>query len=156
MLHRTRITHLAALALCCAAIAACKQDEAPPPTPAAPAAPAAQAPAAAPFAVSSVELGKQVGADKKVTEPTSVFAPGDTIYASVSSTGAASSVTLKARWTYEEDGQLVNESSETIAPTGPTVTEFHIGSPSGFPLGKYKLVISTDGTPVQSREFVVQ
>jgi hypothetical protein len=157
MRHRSRFTAVAAFTVCCALIAACKKEEAPPPPAPPPPAPAAQAPAApAPFAVTSVDLGKQIGADKKVTESLALFGPGDTIYASVSSTGAAPSVVLKARWTYEEDGQLVNESSETIAPTGPAVTEFHIGKPSGWPPGKYKVVISSNGTPVQSKEFQIK
>ncbi|MDX2167798.1 MAG: hypothetical protein SF182_12065 [Deltaproteobacteria bacterium] len=150
-----RFTHLAALLLCCAAVAACKKEEAPPPAPAtAPAAPQAAAPAA--FAVTSLDLGKQLGPDKKVTESLTVFAAGDTIYASVGSTGASPNVALKARWTYEEDGQLVNESVQTIAPTGPAVTEFHIGKPSGWPPGKYKVVISANDQPVQSKMYEVK
>jgi hypothetical protein len=124
--------------------AACSKKEEPPPTPApAPVAtPAAQQPAAAaPFALMAVTLGKQIGADKQVVEEVTVFAPTDTIYASVNTSGAAPSVALKARWTYE-DGQLVNESQEVIAPTGPAITEFHIAKPSGWPTGKYQVEIS--------------
>jgi hypothetical protein len=154
MRHHSRFTHLTALLLCCAALAACKKEEAPPPPAPAPAAPQAAAPA--PFAVTSLDLGKQLGPDKKVTESLAVFGPGDTIYASVGSTGSSPNVALKARWTYEEDGQLVNESVQTIAPTGPAVTEFHIGKPSGWPPGKYKVVISANDQPVQTKTYEVK
>jgi hypothetical protein len=118
---------------------------APPPVSAAP----------APFRVASIDLGATLGADKRVGAPASAFAPTDTIYASVASEGSAASVTLTARWTYE-DGQLVNESSETLAPSGPAVTEFHIQKPSGWPAGKYRLEIATNGQPSGSREFEVR
>ena len=152
-MHRSLVMLLGSAAL--VAFAACSKKEAPPaPTPA-PVPPAAQAPAAAPFALAAIDLGKQIGADKKVTEAVAVFAPADTIYASVSTTGAAPSVALKARWTYE-DGQVVNESTQTIAPTGPAVTEFHIAKPSGWPAGKYQVEISANGSAVGSKAFEVR
>lgn len=140
-------------------IAACQRTEPPAtrPTPVlspAPAAAATAKPAAAPFKVSSVEVGKAVGADKRVTSPTTAFGANDTIYASVLTEGSAPSVVLKARWTYQ-DGQLVDESSQTIASTGPAATEFHISKPSGWPAGKYKVEISADGKVVATREFDV-
>jgi hypothetical protein len=111
--------------------------------------------APAPFRIGDVQLGREVGADKRVTTPTTSFAPTDTIYASVETEGAAPSVQLTALWTYE-DGQLVSETMETIAPTGPAVTEFHIAKPDGWPAGKYKVQISADGRPGAEREFEVR
>ncbi len=82
------------------------------------------------------------------------FKPTDTIYASISSEGAAANVSLSARWTFE-DGQLVNEATQTIAPTGPAVTEFHIAKPDGWPAGKYKLEVSANGKPAGAAQFTV-
>ena len=148
--HRSVLILAAALL----ALTACKKEEAPPtPAPAPVAKPPAPA-APAPFAVAAIDLGKQVGADKKITEPASVFAPADTIYASVSTTGASPSIALKARWTYE-DGQVVNESQQVIAPTGPAVTEFHIAKPSGWPAGKYQVEISTPAGVLGTKAFEV-
>ena len=135
----------------------CKK-EAPPPaesgsTDTAAAAPAPAAPEA--FAVSEVTLGKAIGADKRVASPTTTFGPKDTIYASVATTGSAPSKTLKAKWTFQ-DGQTVKEGSETIAPTGPAVTEFHLAKPTAWPVGKYKVEISADGTPASTKEFEVK
>ena len=151
---RTLITLACVLIL---AAGACKKSEAPPAkTASAPATlPTAQAPAApAPFKVVAVDLGKAINADKKIAQPTATFATTDTIYAVVTTEGAAPSVALKARWTYE-DGQLVNESAQTIAPSGAAATEFHITKPSGWPTGKYKVEISANGAAVSAREFVV-
>jgi hypothetical protein len=153
-IHRSVVAVLAAALF---AVAACSKKEEPPkPTPVpAPMAGQPAPPAAAPFALSSIGLGKQIGADKKVVQEVSFFAPADTIYASVSTTGASPSVTLKARWTYE-DGQLVNESQQTIAPTGPAVTEFHIAKASGWPVGKYQVEISTASGSLGSKSFEVR
>jgi uncharacterized protein YfaS (alpha-2-macroglobulin family) len=96
-----------------------------------------------------------MGGDKRVTERVEVFMPGDTIYASVLTTGSAPSATLKARWFYE-DGQLVSESEQAIAPTGNAATEFHITKPDGWPAGKYRLEVFLDGRQVQTREFEVR
>lgn len=151
--HRL-LAALAGMALCATLAACSKKEEPPPPTPA-PAPIAAATAAPAPFAVAAIDLGKAIGADKKVTESVTVFAPADTIYASVASTGVSPSVTLKARWTYE-DGQVVNESTQAIAPTGPAVTEFHIAKPSGWPTGKYQVEISANDAVAGSKTFEVK
>jgi hypothetical protein len=117
--------------------------------------PPVSAPAPTPFRVGALELGRTIGPDKRVSAPVSEFAPTDTIYASVATDGAAPSVALTARWSYE-DGQLVNESTETIAPTGPAVTEFHIAKPDGLPAGRYKVEITANGAPAATREFEVR
>jgi hypothetical protein len=140
-------------------LCACGKSESPPPRAPAPPAPPPQAAAPpqaqpAPFRVVAVDLGKAVGADKKIAQPTTSFAPGDTIFAVVSSDGSATNVALKARWTYQ-DGQLVDETARTIAPNGPAATEFHIAKPSGWPTGKYKVEISANGASVGVKEFAV-
>jgi hypothetical protein len=102
-----------------------------------------------------VEVGKQIGADKRITSPTTTFAPKDTIYASVATEGTAPSKILAAKWSFQ-DGQVVKEAAETIAPTGPAATEFHISKPSGWPVGKYKVEIIVDGSPAGSKDFEVK
>lgn len=106
-------------------------------------------------AVTEIDLGRSIGTDKRVTEAGDEFRPNDTIYAVVSTDGSAQSATLQARWTFGQ-GQVVEESSETISPTGPTVTEFHISKPDGFPKGKYKVEILLNGTSARSRDFTVK
>ena len=128
---------------------------APPPAPAPAAEPPPAPPAAAPVSVSGVDLGRQLGPDKKVVQPTTTFAKGDTIYASVATDGTSGSATLTARWTFET-GQQVSEGSETIAPIGPAVTEFHISKPSGWPTGKYKVEILLNGSSAATKEFEVK
>jgi hypothetical protein len=142
-------------------LAACgkKEENAPPPPVATTPPPATTTPPpAAPEAavsVASIDLGTAVGPDQKVTTPTTTFGAKDTIYAAVATTGSASNATLGAKWTYQ-DGQTVNDSSQTIAPTGPAVTTFHISKPDGWPTGNYKVEISLNGSAVSSKDFTVQ
>jgi hypothetical protein len=153
--QRGRLSLLMALGVLLAA--GCKKN-APPASETANADTAAMAPAApAPeaFAVSDVTLGKAIGADKRVATPSTTFAPKDTIYASVATTGTAPSKTITAKWTYQ-DGQTVKQQSDTIAPTGPAATEFHLAKKSGWPAGKYKVEIAVDGTPATTKDFEVK
>jgi len=131
-----------------------KKEEAPPPPPRP--APTTLAPTPAPFRVTSVDLGKSIGDDKRIKDAAETFGAHDTIYAAISSDGASPQATLKARWTFGAKGTLVNEETRDIAPTGPAVTEFHIAKPSGWPAGKYTLEVSVNGSPVATKEFAVQ
>jgi len=112
-------------------------------------------PAPAAVEVTSVDLGSAVGADQKITTPTTTFGTKDTIYAAVSTSGTAPSAALAAKWTYQ-DGQTVNESSQTIAPTGASVTTFHIAKPDGWPVGTYKVEVMLDGKSVSTKDFSVK
>ena len=159
--QRTTLTLVAAMTAALALSACGKKEEpvpAPAPTPA-PATPAPTtpppAPAPAPVAVESVDLGTAVGPDQKVSAPTTTFSSKDTIYAAVSTTGTAANAVLNAKWTFQ-DGQTVNESSQTIAPNGPAVTSFHISKPDGWPAGNYKVEITLDGKSVATKDFTVQ
>ena len=107
--------------------------------------------------VTEVDLGNAIGPDRRVTDDDDMddFRPTDTINASVETDGAASGSTLTARWTFE-DGQVVDETTQTISPTGPAVTEFHISKPDGFPLGEYEVEILLNGRSVEKKEFEVK
>ena len=39
---------------------------------------------------------------------------------------------------------------------GESATEFHIQKPDALPAGKYKVVVSVNGNPVQTKEFEVK
>jgi len=106
--------------------------------------------------VTNVDLGRNVGGDKHVTDATTSFSPNDVIYASVLTSGTSPSATVKVRWTYEGDGQVVDESEQTITTTGDTATEFHISKPNGWPAGNYKAEVYLNGQLVQTKEFEVK
>lgn len=105
--------------------------------------------------VTDVNLGSSINSDRSVSASTSDFAPTDTIYASVETEGTGSGATLTARWLYE-DGQVVDESSQTISPSGAATTEFHISMPNGFPAGEYTLEILLNNERVETESFEIE
>jgi hypothetical protein len=141
---------LLALALGVAAVAGCKKKENS--TVGADSSLVANEPA---FRVQNIDLGKSVGTDKRVVASTDNFGTRDTVYASVMTEGSAPSKTITARWTFE-DGQVVNEETQTISPSGPAVTEFHITKATPWPAGKYKVEILVDGASAGTKDFEVK
>jgi hypothetical protein len=105
--------------------------------------------------VSDVTLGRAIGTDKSISDRTETFRPSDTIYASVATDGSAQSATLRAVWTFE-DGQVVDQSTHTIAPNNRERTEFHISKPDGWPVGKYKLEVFLNDRSVETKNFEVR
>lgn len=149
MTQRSVRRALLACVLLALALPACKRNTE---SPIAPTPPVSSTPA---FRVTSVDVGNMIDTSKRVANPGSEFTPADTIYASVVSEGSSPEVSMVARWTYQ-DGQVVNETKQVIAPTGPAVTEFHIARASGWPAGKYKVEVTANGSPAGSREFEVK
>ena len=115
---------------------------------------AAPAPAAPTVAVAEIDLGRTV-ANAKITDKTDDFKTTDTVYTSVRTTGTSASSTLMARWTFE-DGQVVDESSQPISPTGEAWTEFHISKAGGLPKGKYKVEVFLDSKSAGTKDFEIK
>lgn len=152
------------------ALAACGKSAPPPPAPApvapapapAPATPPPEAASAAPAAtpgasvqITSITFTNALGADGKVTTPSTTFTPKDTIYGVVAATAEQANASITARW-YYQGGQLVSEQVQTLNNKGPSVSEFHISKPDGFPAGNYSLEILADGKSVSSATFTVK
>jgi hypothetical protein len=152
------LRHAAAFGLCVLVLAGCKKEPPPPPPP-----PVTQAPPPppppppAPFRVTRATLGKGIQPDNSVQTATDVFGPKDTIYLSVGSAGMTPRATLGVRWTYGPKDVLVKEETATLSPTTekPIFTEFHVSKPSGWPPGAYKVALTVDGQPSQTKSFTV-
>ena len=138
-------------------LAACGKSE-PPAPPAPPTEPTiAPPPAPAGVSVGIITLGKAISPDKKVTASADSFAKADTIYASVETSGSGTA-TLKAKWTDSKGGQttVVKEDMQTIMPTGPATTEFHVSKPDGWPAGDYQVEVLQDDKSVATKSFTVK
>lgn len=122
----------------------------------APAAASTSAAAAAkPLSVADVSVGSSIGKDYKVTKAADRFRADDhTLYAAVSTTGAATGANLGALWTYQ-DGQKVNQITQSITAKGPATTTFKVHNRNDWPEGKYKVAISLDGKAVSTKQFEV-
>ena len=110
----------------------------------------------APLHVSDIQVGKGVGSDKKIGDQTTTFGVRDTMYVSVITDGAAKDAKLSTKWTYNGT-QVVNESSQTISPTGgTTATEFHVDKKSAWPKGKYTVEVMLNGASAGTKELEVK
>lgn len=111
------------------------------------------------LAVADIDVGRSVATDKSIADKTDTFRPGDTFYVAVKTVGSASTATLVAHWIYE-GGQRISEAAQTIAPSGPAVTEFHVSRPNGpgngWPTGDYRVEIVLNGVLAGTEKFKVQ
>ena len=141
------------------ALSACKKEEpvviAPAPAPAPVVLEPAVAPTPAAVTVTAVNLGTSVGADQKVTTPSTIFGTKDVIYAAIDTKNPEKDVFLAVKWTFQ-DGQVVHEEGTQISPEGDTTTNFKLSSSNPWPVGKYKVEVSLKNTPVQTVEFEIK
>ena len=154
MKRTSRSLLFAGLALAPALFAACAKEESVETSDSAAMAPAPTPPAAE-LTISSVTLGNKLNTDSTIASPMTTFSPRDTVYASVATSGQATGATISARWSMQ-DGQLVDESSQSVSPTGPATVHFHLGRPDGLATGKYKVEILVNGNVATSQEFEVK
>ena len=152
-LHARSARALAVAAIAVAAFTACSKEKKESTGDVTPSA-AAPAPATSTVAVADIDVGRAI-TDKRVTDKTDNFKGTDTIYTSVHTTGSATAANVMARWTFE-DGQVVQESTQSIAPTGDAYTEFHISKPGGLPKGKYKVEVFLDSKSAGTKDFEVK
>ena len=105
-------------------------------------------------AVTELQLGRSVGLDKRIIDAAEVFAPADTIYASVVTEGHAEHVRLTARW--RQGDRVAAEVSQGIAPAGTAVSEFNAWRPRGWAVGDYEVQILVNDVPAAARGFTVR
>ena len=105
--------------------------------------------------VAGVMIGKRIGENNLITEPTFQFAPQDTVYVSIATTGQPDSAVLSTVW-LAQTGQTIDSSSRTIKPQGPENTEFHVTQPKGWKVGTYQVTVYADGDSVDARTFAVK
>ena len=103
--------------------------------------------------VTSIQLGRSLNADNTIAAHTTTFKPDETIYLSVTTSGAGSG-TMSVRWTYA--GHLVDEPKRPVSSRNIAVTEFHLKSGDGFPPGEYAAEVFLDGKSVGKETFKVE
>jgi hypothetical protein len=107
------------------------------------------------LSVIDVGIGRRVDTDKKISDATDTFAPTDTIYASVHTSGAAKNSEIVGRWTFQ-DGTVVDERKDSVTISGDGRTVFMIMSPAGLPRGTYTLHVLADGKEVRTKDATVK
>lgn len=110
-------------------------------------------------AVKSIELGTVADqGTRQITMPGSTFAPGDTIYASVTTAGPGvdgDEVKMDADW-IGPAGQVVLHSSHKGVAGASRSDLLSATEPGGFAPGNYRLDIKLNDATAATKEFAVQ
>ena len=103
--------------------------------------------------VSNVMIGKRIGTNNMMTEPTFQFAPQETVFVSVATEGAQGADALTAAWR-SQTGEVVQKTTESIRPGQNTV--FQMSQPKGLKPGTYKVVLFLGDDSVDTKVFAVK
>jgi hypothetical protein len=106
-----------------------------------------------PLQIAAIQLGRALNPDRSVAEFTTVFAPNDSVYLSVLTTGGGSG-TIRVRWMY--GGKVLGEPEKRVAGQDLAATDFPLQSPGGFPPGQYSAEVFLDGKSVGTKTFRVE
>jgi len=105
--------------------------------------------------VTNVMIGKRVGEGSRVTEPTFLFDPVDTVYVSIGTVGSPGTAVFQTHWTNQK-GEVIDSSTKTIQPKGRDNTEIHVSKAKGWAPGAYRITIYANGDSVDSKTFAVR
>jgi hypothetical protein len=144
MKHARGLSIVVGLGALCGIVACNKEQKAP-----------ADAGAQTALTLIGVDMGRHFDDDKKISDKTDIFAPNDTIYASVHTSGTANNGTVAGRWTFA-DGILLDEKTDSVTTKGDARSIFFIVKPGGFGTGKYTLHVLIDGREVRARDVTVK
>jgi len=108
--------------------------------------------------VASLDTGRRINSAHQIEDGTEVFAPGDTLWASVKTEDTPAGTRILARWVYTEGDvdQIVTEETRTTANAGTGYSSFFAYNPTGWPTGSYEIRIGLDGEMKKTKEIHVK
>jgi hypothetical protein len=116
---------------------------------------AAHAARSGPQRVGTVMIGKKLGPENRIAEPTFQFAPEDTVYVSVGIQGTPADGNLAARW-LAQTGKTLDSTATPIASGDTANKEFHLAQPKGWQPGTYLVTLYLNGDSVEAKTFAVR
>ena len=151
MMTPRRLPFLVASSLLLCSVACSRQQRAEVDT----AAGAVESTVRAALSVLDVDMGRHIAPDSTISDKTDEFTPTDTIYASVRTSGTATSTAVVGRWTFQ-DGAVVDERTNTVTTSGDARTVFRLVKPDGLAKGRYTLRVLIDGKEARSKDVTVK
>jgi hypothetical protein len=107
------------------------------------------------FSVVDIDVGHHVSGDRRLSDTTKTFTPADTLFASVHTTGSATSGAVVGRWT-SADGTVLDERTQNVLNSGDAYLAFNLERPTNFAPGTYTLHVLVDGREVASKDVDVK
>jgi hypothetical protein len=105
--------------------------------------------------VENVMIGKRLGAENRIAEPTFQFAPQDTVFVSAEVQGAPAAGTLAARW-LAQNGKTLDSTAQPLTAGDTGHREFHLAQAKGWRPGTYLVTLYLNGDSVEAKTFAVR
>lgn len=105
--------------------------------------------------VANVMIGKRLGSENRIAEPTFQFAPQDTVFVSVGLQGAPTDAQLSARW-LAQTGKTLDSATQPISAGEHGNKEFHLAQEKGWTPGTYLVTLLLNGDSVEAKTFAVR
>jgi hypothetical protein len=105
--------------------------------------------------VANVMIGKRLGSENRIAEPTFLFAPQDTVFVSAELQGAPAEGSLAARW-LAQTGKVLDSTATPIAAGDTGRKEFHLAQAKGWQPGTYLVTLYLNGDSVEAKTFAVR
>ena len=116
---------------------------------------AARAASTGKLRVANVMIGKRLGSENRIAEPTFQFAPQDTVFVSMGVQGASGDGQLSARW-LAQNGKVLDSTGQAISAGAAGNKEFHLAQPKGWPPGTYLITLYLNNDSVEAKTFAVR
>jgi hypothetical protein len=116
---------------------------------------AARAAKSGPQRVANVMIGKRLGPQNRMGEPTFQFAPEDTVFISMAVQGQPAEGKLSAHW-LAQGGKTLDSASQPISAGDSANKEFHLSQAKGWKPGTYMVKIYLNGDSADAKTFAVR
>jgi hypothetical protein len=116
---------------------------------------AAKAASTGALRVANVMIGKRLGSENRIAEPTFQFAPAETVFISVGIQGAPADGQLGARW-LAQTGKTLDSTTQPIKAGEQGNKEFHLAQEKGWAPGTYLVTLFLNGDSVEAKTFAVR
>ena len=105
--------------------------------------------------LANVMIGKRLGSENRIAEPTFQFAPTDTVYVSVGLQGAPAEAQIGARW-LAQPGKTLDSTTQPITAGEHGNKEFHLAPEKGWAPGTYMVMLYLNGDSAEAKTFAVR
>jgi hypothetical protein len=105
--------------------------------------------------VATVMIGKRVGPENLIAEPTFQFAPQETVYVSVALQGAPGQATLAARW-LAQGPKLLDSTTQSVTTGAKTNALFRYAPPKEWKPGTYVVILYLNNDSADAKAFAVR
>ena len=107
------------------------------------------------FAVLDIDIGRRADAESEVDKEVETFAPSDTIYASVKTTGTVRPGAITSRWTFPDRSAIVQDAQPVSRDRDATLL-FFLSKSDGLMRGEYTFSVLVDGREVRTQRVTVR